>query len=95
MGLAGATQLVAWQFGYADALGPGMFSVGSVKVYGPWKVLDWHHRYGQHHPKVFEKALIAPCLAAGLAAVVLAATGRRQLHVKEVGVHRWGGMKAT
>ena len=89
-GAGGATQLVAWQFRYADVLGPGVLSLGPVKIYLPWKVLVWHGKYGHRYPEVFEKALVAPCLSAVLAAMGLMATRRHRLHVQAVGAQRWG-----
>lgn len=91
LSFCGATHFVAHRLGYADALGKPLLEVGRTKLYTPWRVLVWHHRYGKSHGRVFREALLAPCLVTLAVAWLI---GRhRSPPVKAIGKDRWGGLR--
>lgn len=47
IGLAAATQMVAWRYGFHPALGFGIPIGDAVKVYPPWDFLIWTKTWGQ------------------------------------------------
>ncbi len=87
-GLQAATQLFAWTFAFAPALGPSL-RLGALSLYTPWSILIWRQRYGQEHADQMAAAtsvmLLVASTAIGLGLVLTA--GRNPARVRG-----WGGL---
>lgn len=46
LGLQAASQMFAWTYAYAPALGAGAPLGGEIRLYPPWAVLTWSRRFG-------------------------------------------------
>ncbi len=86
-----ATQFVAHKLGYHDALGRGLFTAGSTRVYAPWAVLVWYWAFGDHYADLFASASVLGSVAGGGVVLLIASTNKPG--VKAVGQHAWGTLR--
>lgn len=88
LGLQAATQVVAWRYGQAEALGPGLRVADGVLVYPPWSVLAWKQAFGDEIRNEVARTgpILLPGAALGLGLGVLA-TGEGAGRARG-----WGGM---
>jgi type IV secretion system protein VirD4 len=90
VGLAGATQWVAYRLHYHPALGRGL-AVGNHIVYPPWAFLRWTQRFEGVAPNALKEgyAVLGAALIAATLLLVLARRHGRHVPVRELGRDRW------
>src|ERR1700761_6655183 len=80
VGLAVASQSVAWTFHFPREFGRGLMDVGAVRFYAPWAFLGWYGAFERLYPRPFDEAalcgLAAAMLPLSLAIVVMRRSGR-------------------
>jgi type IV secretion system protein VirD4 len=78
VGLQAATQVAAWSFRYAPALGAGLQTGAKARLYPPWSILVWRARFEPQAPKLFAGAisLVLLGLAGGLGGATLLSDGQ-------------------
>ena len=89
LGLQAATQLFAWTYQWAEALGPSLRLHPDLAVYPPWKILLWSTEFGVEARAALSRSAPVILLGAagglGLGALVAGeGAGRR--------VRGWGGL---
>ncbi len=88
--LIGASSFIAGVFDHQALLGDPLMNIGGVRLYAPWKVLEWSARWGEAFPRPFaiaEFILVAGFLAASL---VIALLMRRDAAMKPFALGAWG-----
>jgi type IV secretion system protein VirD4 len=104
IGLAAATQMVAWRYGFHPALGFGIPIGDAAKLYPPWDFLIWSKTWGQkpEHQAVIQMgvAVLMFGLMAGLGLIQLFdapgnnGQGDLALGKKKLRARGWGDRKA-
>ncbi len=91
--LAASTQAAALAFHYPAAFGRGWIDVGAVRLYPPWAIVGWSHRYGALYPQAFDRAVLVGLgvfLGPLLAAIAL--TRRFTARPRPFGARAWGDL---
>lgn len=80
MGMVAATQFIAVKLAYQAQLGPPLAIVKEIPIYNPFRFITWSFHFYAYAPKIFDKALMFPCLASllGVGAAVFIALKRTQ-----------------
>ena len=68
-GLQAATQIFAWTFSYAEALGAGWRISQSTMLYPPWSILSWRSQFTELPAEAFQPAAFALLLGAAAGVV--------------------------
>lgn len=89
VGLQAATEVFAWNYGWAPALGSALRLDEGFALYAPWSIILWRLEFGEEVQAVIVRAspLILLGGVGGLAFAVLAG-GRAPVRVRG-----WGGLK--
>lgn len=91
----GATQYVAWSFGYQAELGPPWFEIFGVPVYYPPAIFWWWYFYEAYAPSIFARGGIIAA-SGGFIAIAVAIgmsvwRAREAKNVATYGSARWAG----
>ena len=88
-----ATQWSAAKLGFQPRLGPGIYTLGQVRIYSPWSVFAWMYWYTGYAPSVFQTAFLicAGGPLVGVAALISYAVwrARKALIATSHGSARW------
>lgn len=86
-----ASSFLADVFDHQPALGAPLFKLNDVRMYAPWKALEWSARWGEAYPRPFAIAhlIILGGFVAGCISVAMVM--HRGIVMKPFGEGAWGG----
>jgi type IV secretion system protein VirD4 len=89
--LVWTSSFVADVFDHQPALGDPLVSAGDMRIYAPWKAIEWSARWADVYPRPF--AIAQLILLAGFvsASIAVAAILRRGQEMKPFAKGAWGG----
>ncbi|WAC61372.1 type IV secretory system conjugative DNA transfer family protein [Brevundimonas sp. SL130] len=89
LGLQAASQMFAWTYGAAPALGPAWRPSPQIALYPPWAILIWRDRFRTQAPDAIARSGMAALLGAvaGLALGAMTGKGRQRR------IRGWGGLR--
>ena len=86
-----ASSFIADTFGHQPALGAPAISIGSARLYPPWRVFEWSARWSEAFPRPFAAAQLIALGGFVLACIVAALIMRRDHAMKPFADGAWGG----
>ncbi|GIK49936.1 MAG: conjugal transfer protein TraG [Alphaproteobacteria bacterium] len=88
--LVWASSFIADVFDHQPALGEPLISIGTLRLYAPWKVIEWSARWGETFPRPFAIAQLIALSGFVSACVVIAIVLRRGHEMKPFAEGAWG-----
>ncbi|MFC5345527.1 type IV secretory system conjugative DNA transfer family protein [Brevundimonas staleyi] len=88
LGLQGATQLFAWTYRFADALGAGLPMSPDLRLYWPWELLVWRLRFGMEAEEALRRSAVL-ILMGGLGGLGLGVLFEGDGRIRRI--RGWGG----
>lgn len=89
--LVWASTFIGEAFDHQRALGRPFVSIGDLRLYRPWGVIEWSARWASIYPKPFAIARFIALTGFVAACVVIAAILRRGRAMKPFAKDAWGG----
>lgn len=85
-----ASSFIADVFGHQPALGSPALSIGSARLYPPWRVFEWTARWSEAFPRPFAAAHLIALSGFVFACVIAALIMRRDHAMKPFADGAWG-----